>query len=1396
MTSTKTILLSGVMVLGLHALATHAQTVLVADNYNVAGSGTGFGLNAGVNSGINPPTTRLTGTAAANLRYFKVAGNRNNNLHYITNSSKFAIGFGTALTTVSIRPESGIADFSPYLPASPATPSVYEVRIDIANLTAGTTRCGLGISSTPGGSSLWDFGIQLYRASTANDFYTVAKRLGANVTGGAAINATIGTAGTFGEDVSFLIRVTDAGAESFTYSSRVQVSVDDGATWLYDTMDDATHLPNGFRFPAIPRFIYWQAETSSGPVTYDNFSITLISGPEQPPRALWTGGGADANWSTAENWDATSPGPLPAFFDGATRLANTNDLPVLVVPWVGFGSGGFELHGNPVTVTRGVLNLAGVNTIHLDTDWTVYETEKYWDVAAGSELIVSGSIVSDNDANHHLTGGGTLRVTKSYLLGVSVGMNPNFEIDGGKFILDGASYSAIGAGVRFGSDASSTAHSELVLTNGSDLVLQDTDANLRVGTSARSALNRLVIHDSTVVLNGATVAVPYAGGATGEVVQVGGSLSRATVNFSQNGDGQGTYSINDGVLEPIQIRKNRVGGYAAMYFDNALIRTSLGAQTAFITGLDVAEIQAGGLILDITQTDVVIAQALSGVGGLTKSGGLAATMTGTNTYTGPTIVEAGKLVLQSGQSYAAVEVRDYAELRVDVIAPDTSLSASGLTLGSASLTIALGSLPNPVTPPLSVGPLAATGVVTINVDAGSGLDVGQFPLIDYTGAIGGGFASFVLGSIPPGVTAQLVNNTANSSIDLLITAAPGLNWKGNINSVWDVGTTTNWINAGDGLPTTYSDGQTTRFKDDAVTGNVTLTGFVFPGSVTVQNDTLPYVIAGNSTINTVSLSKNGTNSLTRIEGDLDQIWEIHLNQGSFVLSNAADATFSTVLKDSSAGAGTFVKACGTTLTIAGDNSTYDGAILVQEGTLRLGAANALGSTNGVLTIANGASLDVNNTQAPHKPVVVSGAGVNGEGAIVNLAGSGGVQNNLTDVTMIGDTTFGCVAGSRWDIRVRNSTGVGPGLRGNGYNLTKVGGGTLSISSQRHTYAGQAVPYWEMNLGDILVSEGFIAFEESISLGNPSRSLVLMPGTSMNFFDLGATNPILRTITVTDASITCGGQPTHTNILNGPIEMSGDISIRPNNGATLRVNGVMSGNASLSIGAQATGPGIVLLNAVNTFTGDAVVTNSIFGGNGTLAGNLVVAGGSLAPGAGIGTFTVNGDVTLQATTAMELNPGQSPNCDQLVVGGNLTLGGVLDVVLAPGAVLPQAGEVFQLFSKGGAGAFSQLNLPDLSSLPGNLSWKTDDLAVSGRISVVAATTAPTIDGVSLSGGELVLSGAGGIEGNTYYVLTSTNVSAPMVEWLPLATNVFGPGGSFSFTNAAGTEPESFFRLEVP
>jgi hypothetical protein len=75
--------------------------------------------------------------------------------------------------------------------------------------------------------------------------------------------------------------------------------------------------------------------------------------------------------------------------------------------------------------------------------------------------------------------------------------------------------------------------------------------------------------------------------------------------------------------------------------------------------------------------------------------------------------------------------------------------------------------------------------------------------------------------------------------------------------------------------------------------------------------------------------------------------------------------------------------------------------------------------------------------------------------------------------------------------------------------------------------------------------------------------------------------------------------------------------------------------------------------------------------------------------------------------------------------------------------------------------------------------------------------PGITGTVLGGSNLVFCGTGGMAGDTYYVLASTNVAARMANWVCVATNTFGVDGSFCVTNAV--EPakrRQFFRIQVP
>ena len=65
------------------------------------------------------------------------------------------------------------------------------------------------------------------------------------------------------------------------------------------------------------------------------------------------------------------------------------------------------------------------------------------------------------------------------------------------------------------------------------------------------------------------------------------------------------------------------------------------------------------------------------------------------------------------------------------------------------------------------------------------------------------------------------------------------------------------------------------------------------------------------------------------------------------------------------------------------------------------------------------------------------------------------------------------------------------------------------------------------------------------------------------------------------------------------------------------------------------------------------------------------------------------------------------------------------------------------------------------------------------------------------GGFILSGIGGTNGGTYYVLTSSNLLVPLTNWTYLATNRFDSLGGFIFTNASPTNaPQEFYLLQLP
>jgi hypothetical protein len=84
-----------------------------------------------------------------------------------------------------------------------------------------------------------------------------------------------------------------------------------------------------------------------------------------------------------------------------------------------------------------------------------------------------------------------------------------------------------------------------------------------------------------------------------------------------------------------------------------------------------------------------------------------------------------------------------------------------------------------------------------------------------------------------------------------------------------------------------------------------------------------------------------------------------------------------------------------------------------------------------------------------------------------------------------------------------------------------------------------------------------------------------------------------------------------------------------------------------------------------------------------------------------------------------------------------------------------------------------------------------------LTVLALPGFKGITAVNNGSGSFILSGVGGTNGFTYYVLTSSNLVTPLTLWTPIATNQFDSQGQFIFTNTAPTNtPQLFYILQLP
>jgi autotransporter-associated beta strand protein len=602
-------------------------------------------------------------------------------------------------------------------------------------------------------------------------------------------------------------------------------------------------------------------------------------------------------------------------------------------------------------------------------------------------------------------------------------------------------------------------------------------------------------------------------------------------------------------------------------------------------------LDSGGLVAGGDNSNQTFAGAIAGFGSFTKTGDGVLTFTGTQSYTGPTAVNAGALAVAAPNALASPSV--------SVVGGGNLLLSSGITLGSGQ-TVTLTS---------TAGALAGIGW---------GFDPGSLPAI-FTDTFGGVYG---------------INTSAFASVSSLgaidATYAPGGGhfFLGSQSSGTFTGTSL--APASDNVYRLGGGGGTLTIQNGVLSDN-TSPASVQIGSTAVNGGgtvilTAANTYTGGTTINAGTLQLgDGAAAIGSVVGSIT-------DNAALVFANPLTQAYAGTIS----GSGSVTKTGAGMLTLTGSNS-YAGATTVNAGTLAFSSFNALGSpTAGNSTISLGGSAPATLQFLGAVSSTTSRTIGMQNDAVLDASGSGGAAMVFDNGTQIVPIIFD------WDNGL-TLTGSGVGSINSPIfgvaAIVKSGTGTWTLGAAT-TFASS-----DPSAGAVTVNGGRLVAAGSGALGTTGPVLVNSSGTLV----VNAPSLYTGVTTVTNGQIVLGANnalpPTTLLTLggSGKIDLAGYNQtvggLATANAVAAAVGNSTSTTATLNVAGTGTSIfGGTITGATNLAVSGGTLTltaaNSYTGGTSIKNGRLVVSVPSALPALTVltlGDTGTNGTLDLAGTT---------------------------------------------------------------------------------------------------------------------------------------------------------------------